>query len=844
MAEFTPVGVDINGLQDVAAFELNAEQVVGGAIPSVVIVGKSERGRSEIIAGEEATHAFAGRGWAWPYDETEEDRDASATRIPLTEILRRLQADDHEPITGGGSAAEDMYAEAVSALVNTRAHMGAAPKLTLAIPDDGRYGEEVQQRILNAARVSGLDMQLLWRSVAAVLGMAEDLQPLHRQLKGREIAVLSCLDDGISVNRLRIDIEEDPEGVPYIVPERSRAGTHFPFSQSVTTCAREIADKIGNEIGIDGHQVLWGDGLPLRWLLNQPDRDGFFQSNGGWHRYPGQQRDWFADISVPETLVQRIHEVIFDVDNMIIEGPAVKTSTANKSLMYFLRDALKDLRPSRITLGFKDGDAYLAPIGCVEYGQRRLDGKRAYYDFLPQLRLAVRREEQAVFVSLIPSDEKCEGGEEYDEEIDLGVTIPQGAERIEFYLLREGASAPRYAVENLPFATSEVTPIRMRVQQRPAQGRARLTVESASASVRMPRLDVNWDNMEVLRGQTEADIVEVLEREVQVFVPPVQPHPCHAFLWTFKPQNQDLLTLSLSDRVAGLDERTSPDDALPLNEIKDARTLLSRFQSPSILTRHWGRSRHPSQIKARPVSSEGDLPALTDGLTADTLAAFDHLLETMAARFEARGITRPERDQIVTFSAWAFARCPQSIRDSLRVAASSGEVVTSRNDFEAMGRAFTTKEELEALYSAVHAHASGGQQGRLLAYHANALFNSLSLREIAPFALTSDQARDFVKLAIPAIEEKMSQGAYKRLMSVSIKTIGGLIRYRLVDPGFLDPGEYLGERVRKLLKEVQRRSEGHSRRTAMFKLAQEIIAVLDKQSVSDTILQWPSDEDE
>jgi hypothetical protein len=99
-------------------------------------------------------------------------------------------------------------------------------------------------------------------------------------------------------------------------------------------------------------------------------------------------------------------------------------------------------------------------------------------------------------------------------------------------------------------------------------------------------------------------------------------------------------------------------------------------------------------------------------------------------------------------------------------------VVTSQNDFEAMGRSFESPEELTSLFGVLQHFAN--KRGRLLDYHARALFNALSLRERAPEALTADQARDFVKLEIAAIEEMISGRRYSRLMSVCIKTIGGL----------------------------------------------------------------------
>jgi hypothetical protein len=837
-----PVGIDINGLQDVAAFDLDAEKVVGGAVPSVIVIDAASEKSSEVIAGAEATLSFVGRGWAWPAEARASSVNTAQTRIPLIDILKRLRGDDTLAFHGSTTTPEEMFTAAVSALMGTRSNLEGEARLAVAIPDDGRFDEDVRQRILNAARIAGLDVQLLWRSVAAVLGLASELIPFLNRLEDREIAVLSCLEDGISVNRLVAAVERPKGAPPYVIPKRTRPGVFFPFTRTITDLAGNVARILGEQISVEPGQILWGDGLPLRWLLKMEDRDGFFQSEANWVRYPGASPDWLQPLNVPSTMLDDIDAFIADVDLMIIEGPAIAVSTGNLSLMYHLRSVLRDRRPSRQTLTFKGSESHLVPIGCVEYGHRRLSGRVTYYDHLPQLRLAVRRDDQAVFVDLIPDDAVCEGGQAYARTIDLGVTIPQGARQVEFYLLREGTPTPRHASQDLPFAMTENTPIRMSVQQTPAQGQAALGIESAAPTVRMNRLAVNWDLMEILVGQTEEDIVAALEREVQVFVPPVQPHPCHAFLWTFKPRTERQQDFSLAELIHRLNGETSADEPVNLNDVAQARKLLTRFQSPSLLTRRWGDARRRETTKSRAVSSDGKLPDLTDGLTEDVLTAFDELLEIVARRLQAPGVVQMERNQIVTFATWAFTRCPAYIRDILREAAVNNVIVTAQNDFQAMGRAFETPEELKALFGLVHSYATG--RGRLMDYHARALFYVLSLREKAPYSLTEGLAGDFVNLAIPAIRMMIDGERYSRLMSICIKTIGGLLRYRLVDPSFLDPEEPLGHEVRNLLEEICRRSEGVAKRNQILVDAQQMIELINRQSVSDTILQWPGEDDD
>ena len=231
MGDYVPVGIDINGLQDVAAFEINAEDVVGGAIPSVVIVRQNELGETDITAGVEATRSFSGRGWSWPIEGEDDNSKSHLARIPLVKILQRLHEELSPETNGAPGSPEEMFAAAVSALLGARPNLIGEPRPVIAIPDDGRFNEDLQQRILNAAYVIGLDVQLLWRSVAAVLGMADELQPILGRLRNKEIGVLSCLDDGISVSRLEIVEGTEGSDQPYAIPKRREPGRFFPYNQ-------------------------------------------------------------------------------------------------------------------------------------------------------------------------------------------------------------------------------------------------------------------------------------------------------------------------------------------------------------------------------------------------------------------------------------------------------------------------------------------------------------------------------------------------------------------------------------------------------------------------------------
>ncbi len=841
MLQKISVGIDLNGLQDIAAFDADPDTIVGGTIPSVVIASVKINGDIEIVAGAEATHAIAGRGWDWP--------DLSKhTRIPLVEILQRLQDQSSIKIGELEISPERMFASAVSALTKTRESIEGELNIVAAIPDDGRFDEDAQQQVLNASRIEGLNVQLLWRSVAAVLGLAGELKPFLSKLAGREVAVISCLEDGISVSRLVIDVDAKNSEEDYLVPKRRQPGRFFPFDRAITTLAQLASERIAEEISIKPSQIVWGDGLPLRWLLGLPDEEAIFQSETGWRRYAGNTPAWFDGLSISENLISDIDNFIEGVEFTIIEGPAVATSIAGESLnlMFHIRSALNRARElagkkERQTLAFRGLSTNLASLGCVEFGDRQLAEKVTYLDHLPQLRLAVSRDNKAVFVPLIPEGESCEGGNEYDKQVDLGFSIASGTKLAEFYLLREGAFAPRHAEELLSRPSTTSIPIRMRVQQTPAQGRAKLTIEGLSPDHRIPPISVKWERMDILKDQTEEDLIALLEKEA-IFAPPIQPHPCHSFLWVYKRRSRDLLDFSLADRVLYLSEKIDRNEAIQNVEIAETRKLLSRFQAPSALTRGWGSEKHPDTTRSRPISSDGEMPDASEGLDGGVLEAFDNVLNYLSNRITQTDLPTSDRNQIVTFCTWAFTRSPIEVRDHLRVAAERGEVKTTINDFNAMGRSFSSKDEITALFSLLDKHA--GHQERLKLYHANGLFYVLSLREDAPRYLMPEQARVFVKLSLATLEQEISAQNYKAMMRTCIRAIGGLIRYRAVDPSFLSADGFLGGRANETLEKIVGHASGFPARKGVGQLAKDVLTVLREQGVPHSILTWDGDDDE
>ena len=164
MTDTATIGIDLNGLLDVAAFDLGETDVVGGAVPSVVLASVNSSGVVKLAVGTEAINAFEGRGWNWPPEAKIED-GATTERVPLAKIIEHLELGMDFDVNGCSVHAADMMTASVEALVQARSNTDQHP-VVIAIPDNGRFTEDAQQKLINALGKTGLNVHLLWRSVA------------------------------------------------------------------------------------------------------------------------------------------------------------------------------------------------------------------------------------------------------------------------------------------------------------------------------------------------------------------------------------------------------------------------------------------------------------------------------------------------------------------------------------------------------------------------------------------------------------------------------------------------------------------------------------------------------
>lgn len=833
-----PIGIDLNGLCDVSVNDVATGILRGGGVPSVLVVQprQNQGDPLQVIAGEEAAMAIEGRGWQWPNSARVIDLEHSQ-RVPLHHVLEALSEGSEIQAAGETRSPTELLAAAIAGLAHPHrsAPEGERPAV-ITVPDNGRFLEEARQRLINAAVQSGLTPTLLWRPVAALLGiepLLNDNQVL--QLSGKTVGVLSCLEDGVHATRLDIEIPDGEES--YFVPTRREPGIIIPYRKPISALATDLAKGYASlDDPQEGWQLLWGSGLVLSWLLRLEAKDTVTQTTGGWKLVPSKAPIDLPQVEFAETTLGNLVNFLEGVHYTIFEGPALETNCGGMRLAYFLREKLpRTARP----LSWATQKQHLAARGCVVYQQRKAKDRITYYDHLPQLRLAVLRDgTDPDFLELIDPTARVEGGTVYDGECDLGLSVKPGTPALNFYLLREGNAKPRHIKVELPDRLSTAVPIRLRIRQQPAQGTARLTLVATTKGSLFRPVELHWEHMEE-QDLSEDEVLERL-REESVDVPPVQPQPSHPLLWTAHLASAGGSLAQLLPQLADIleNDRPSSNDLLPL--LDRTSRLLTRRSSPAILTRQqvldW--------TLYRAVSSDGALPEEGDELSTALLDQFDKCLERLGELITSDDQLDQEfRSAIIRLGGWCFLRCPASIRRHLIETTRSDGVPDARVYFRAMGKVFVDDADCRAFFDLLERQLSG-QDAKFKLHEIEGLFYMLSLREEAPLALTNDQATLFAGKLLDRIQEYVRAGKpVSRLVNASLKTYAGLMRYRLVRPDYMTPQDtVLGEKQELILGELLQRAR-RKKRVQTVKLTKSLIEWSEKRGADRTILQWDPEED-
>jgi hypothetical protein len=832
------LGIDLNGLCDVSVDAVDGEVLRGGRVPSVVVLRPNrEFDTSRLIAGSEAALAIEGRGWHWPASARVANV-ANRLRVPLHEILGSMIGG--QPIEAAGEMHDpaELMAAAIDALARPRRTgqtQAITRQATIAVPDDGKFIEEPRQELIKSALAGGVMPTLLWRPIAAFLGMdAKFDEGTVKSLHGKNVGVISCLADGVHAAILTIERRFDDSGF-YAVPVRHSAGISVPYKKSIFDLAYGLADELApTDDPMSGWQSLWGNGLILSWLLRLPTEDTVIQTVEGWQSIQGTPPLDLPGLEFPDVELEKLTDFLKEADYLIFEGPALEAACGGMRLLYFLRERISG---SAHSLNFATQNEHLVAFGCAVYQSRQLSDRLTYFDHLPQLQLAVRRGTTPDFLDLIDRNARVEGGKIYEETRNLGLSVHPGTTELEFYLCREGSAKPRHIHEGLGDRISEAVPIQLRIRQQPAQGTARLTLLPADDTRNFSPVELHWERM-VEEDLSKAEILEKLQQE-PTESPPIQPQHCHPLLWTVQ---LDSVNASLEQHVQMLASQLSA-EPIAIDRLAslfaEVSILLTRRTSPAMLTG----GKISDRKLYRAISTDGDLPPTGVDLSISVIELFNVCMLEIDALVKDQDFGhRKFRNALVRFGGWCFLLCPESIRLHLIDTARNGTIPEKNIYYRAMGKTFSSAPEFQAFFELFERKLTP-KNSDLKLYEIEGLFYLFSIREAAPIALTDNQAHMFANKLLDRVEYCIRTGKLSRLVNVCVKAYAGLMRYRLVRPDFMSSEDpWLGVRqadvFSRLVKEAERRG-----RWRIADLTKDLIKWTEKQGTNRNMLQWDDAKD-
>lgn len=588
------IGYDLNGRRDTAARswlikpgaeeELEGTFIVSGGLNGAV-VKVNEEGIERLVGGVLARLAPHGRGAGWGAVGSLELRTTTHTIVC-------------EPESHGAE-----LAVALSALG------GGADVGIVSMDDVPGVREAHQDAWLRAMRdVRNRRSLHIWRPVLAVLSAIED-----GSLDGAtSVGIISHQDQGLATQRLEI------KEASVRAPERRKSGCLHECGLGYERIVERARDLVRGNLSTQTRQEELSQlEMPIRMALGLEGVPELYRSwNGSWTIVPQLECSALIDDELPST----VGEDLLGVDVVILE-----TLSEGR-----IRDRIEAMVTSCVgrpplTLP-PDGVAK----GALVAARRLFSGDPVYFDFLPQISTIVQDIRGPKSFDLIPEGATLPAGKTYRSAVPANLRLQASQKQISVYLNKELEERPRKAVLELPNTSARVEEIGCLVEQAPAQGRARILLESELFQAPMT---VDWDRAEELDEDWET-VLKNLETP-RPTIPNRLVLPATRELWEDQPRRTGLLTL-----LREAQESSKPNWELLANK------LSSRENG------------------AYCISSDGEPP---EGTSPEDLAllteiqgrALDHTL----ARVDGRIVD--EDNDALRFLTWLFKRCDEALVPAL-----------------------------------------------------------------------------------------------------------------------------------------------------------------------------------
>ena len=410
----------------------------------------------------------------------------------------------------------------------------------IAIPEETTsFGQENLIRSFKGGRSK---VRLLWRSIAAVLGLTDDYRDYFEE--GESIAVFDFQPHGLNITLL--DLKSDFQNeVEQVVPVR-----HVPDENCFKFAPLPPLEFIISELLLHDNEInydiksIWyianALGAHLRiintscpvpahtgyemisdFTLNNPVESDCYQLN--YMIWPeicesiiknaGGDCAKYTNRLYPSSALSSIESIPFEYDYALLCGPYLR---------YMDRSQLKErFDCDFIWVEGDDAPENLIATGCSIFGLRSLSGLPTYFDELLQLEMLVQDpEEEDIVPKMLIEGGVARGNMEFklDEPL-TGFAIDKDNANCRFYLQMEGKKRLRELIQEFNVKLSEREPLELTPTMIPAQGMAQVEVRNDKSFKRPVLLD--WEKMEVSE-KTITDLKNEIERSFPPYIPLVK----------------------------------------------------------------------------------------------------------------------------------------------------------------------------------------------------------------------------------------------------------------------------------------------------------------------------------
>ena len=777
------IGVDLNGVNDhLGRLEEDGKEEcinLGARSSMIRLTGQKERW----LAGKQNEFAPHGRGRGWGRIGSGDNR---VEMLKMLEVIR-----DSEP--------DERIRQAVASALPDL--MGESEFAVFAVPDIPAYGEHFRDRYLRLLNlVAGLRPLLLWRPVAALLGLIANAPQQVRP--GPDIAILSLMADGIHLSLLSLESHDDGS---LLVPQREKSGQRACASFRGEILVEDARSRLAQESSLSAEDIESSAMSPWLFAVGVKPQPELLRLTGnrGWRKLP--YLDYRSPSPEQMDLPDDFLNALRAAQALIVEGPFA----GNKVWCEDVKAALKarvDLPESIETL-----DSSAVALGCLEAAKRRRCGQPIYFDFLPRLEINAMVGSDPKFVDLIKLGSRCRGGEPFGADAPGEYVIDEGATRLTFWLFKEGFTRARKADVELPVEADRRCDLTVSVKQTPGQGFAEVQISSYDfEAIRRSPIALDWASMEEVDRSREEILRELHDQSrTGRRWPDIDVKPGHPLLWLETHPKGDLIEQLAAYRATPL-MRNGRIDPCAMARLTTIRERFSKPDTPSFTGRKLGLD-VKERGSFRALDSNGQLPESMSSLQISERAE-QELDETLSKCEEdlavlQRHFGEPETTilgHIVGFASWCFWRCPPSIVELL-LGTYEGKFTYIINPTllrEGVARVVWEPRQIERYFSALDSRLAN--TGRITAAEYSGLARVLGTSDRAAVILgpaLADRIRDETVTDIADENEKGMQTAYKRRFKAALLMLAALLRHREARSQFLDPAT---NAVRQLLSELDK----------------------------------------